>query len=142
MKSGRQHPPVTESRRKEAKHRMLRLINYLKPYWKSVLVILVLTLAGVFSELFLPRLMGNIVDIGVTTGDLPYIYATGLRMVIIAVLGTVSMVLSSYLSARAATAYGRDLRAAVFTRVERFSLNEFNQLGTASLITRTTNDIN
>lgn len=121
---------------------MIRLINYLKPYWKSVLVILVLTLAGVFSELFLPRLMGNIVDIGITSGDLPYIYGTGLRMVIIALLGTGSMVLSSYLSARVATAYGRDLRAAVFTQVERFSLSEFNQMGTASLITRTTNDIN
>ncbi len=121
---------------------MLRLISYLKPYWKSVLVILVLTLAGVFSELFLPRLMGNIVDIGITNGDLPYIYGAGLRMVIIAVLGTGSMVLASYLSARAATGYGRDLRAAVFSQVERFSLSEFNQMGTASLITRTTNDIN
>ncbi len=121
---------------------MLRLLNYLKPYWKSVLVIMVLTLAGVFSELFLPRLMGSIVDIGITNQDLPYIYSTGLRMVIIALLGTVSMVLSSYLSARAATAYGRDLRGAVFTQVEGFSLSEFNQMGTASLITRTTNDIN
>lgn len=121
---------------------MLRLFNYLKPYWKSVLVTLVLTLAGVFSELFLPRLMGNIVDIGVTGQDLPYIYETGLRMIIIALLGTVSMVLSSYLSAKSATAYGRDLRAAVFAQVEGFSLSEFNQLGTASLITRTTNDIN
>lgn len=120
---------------------MFRLINYLKPYWKSVLVIMVLTLAGVFSELFLPRLMGNIVDIGITNGDLPYIYGTGLRMVVIALLGTASMVLSSYLSARAATAYGRDLRAVVFAKVESFSLKEFNQLGTASLITRSTNDI-
>lgn len=127
--------------RKEVMRPMIRLMKYLKPYWKSVLVILGLTLAGVFSELFLPRLMGNIVDIGITNGDLPYIYGTGLRMVVIALLGTISMVLSSYLSARAATAYGRDVRAAVFAKVEGFSMSEFNQMGTASLITRTTNDI-
>ena len=120
---------------------MIRLMRYLKPYALQVAGVLILTLAGVFSELFLPRLMGNIVDRGVATGDLSYIYRTGGLMLIIAFLGTTATVISRYMSAKAAVAFGRDLRSDVFKKVESFSLNEIDKMGTSSLITRTTNDV-
>ncbi|MDY0257808.1 ABC transporter ATP-binding protein [Gudongella oleilytica] len=120
---------------------MIRLMRYLKPYALQVAGVLILTLAGVFSELLLPRLMGNIVDRGVATGDLKYIYRTGGVMLAIAILGTAATVISRYMSSKAAVAFGRDLRSDVFKTVESFSLNEIDKMGTSSLITRTTNDV-
>jgi ATP-binding cassette subfamily B protein len=116
-------------------------MRYLKPYALQVAGVLILTLAGVFSELLLPRLMGNIVDRGVATGDLKYIYNTGGVMLAIAILGTAATVISRYMSSKAAVAFGRDLRSDVFKTVESFSLNEIDKMGTSSLITRTTNDV-
>lgn len=116
-------------------------MRYLKPYAFQVAGVLILTLAGVFSELLLPRFMGNIVDRGVATGDLGYIYRTGGTMLAVAVLGTAATVVSRYMSSKAAVAFGRDLRSDVFKTVESFSLNEIDKMGTSSLITRTTNDV-
>lgn len=121
---------------------MIKLMKYLKPYALQVITVLILTLAGVFAELLLPRFMGNIVDKGITTGDLPYIYKTGGLMLVVTVLGTAATVISRYMSAKASMAYGRDLRSDVFKRVESFSMNEIDKMGTSSLITRTTNDVN
>ncbi len=120
---------------------MLKLMRYLKPYVATITLVLVLTLAGVFSELLLPRLMGNIVDKGVAEGDLQYIYKTGVMMLLISIVGTAATVISRYLSSKAALAFGRDLRSDVFKKVEGFSMNEIDKIGTASLITRTTNDV-
>ncbi|MDX9917376.1 MAG: ABC transporter ATP-binding protein [Gudongella sp.] len=120
---------------------MLKLMRYLKPYVATITLVLVLTLAGVFSELLLPRLMGNIVDKGVAEGDLQYIYRTGVMMLLISIVGTAATVTSRYLSSKAALAFGRDLRSDVFKKVEGFSMNEIDKIGTASLITRTTNDV-
>ncbi len=86
--------------------------------------------------------MGDIVDNGIIKGDIPYIFSIGGKMFIVALLGALSMVLASYLSSKSAMSYGRDLRREVFTKVEGYSLSEFNKIGTSSLITRTTNDIN
>jgi ATP-binding cassette subfamily B protein len=85
--------------------------------------------------------MSDIVDIGVVKGDINYIIRTGGRMILFAVIAMISSVLGSYLAAKVATGFGRDLRTKVFTKVESFSLEEFDEKGTASLIIRTTNDI-
>ncbi|HOK63537.1 MAG TPA: ABC transporter ATP-binding protein [Soehngenia sp.] len=121
---------------------MIKLFKNLKPYWKNVVGVLTFTMIGVLCELFLPRLMGNIVDKGVVNGDINYILKTGIKMVVFAVIGTCSMIVSAYLSSKAATGFGKDLRRMVFTKVEGFSLNEMEKIGTSSLITRTINDIN
>lgn len=120
---------------------MMKLFRFLKPYWKSVIGVLALIFVQSFSELYLPTLMADIVDIGVVRGDTKYIVKVGSLMMLIATLGTLAAITASFLSSRTATAFGRDLRGQVFKRVEAFSLNEFNKIGTSSLITRTTNDI-
>lgn len=121
---------------------MLKLFRFLKPYRHQILGVTVFTLASVFSELYLPTLMGDIVNNGIVKGDTNYILRVGGTMLIFALLATLSMIISSYLSSKTSMGFGRDLRNKVFTQVEGYSLNEFDKIGTASLITRTTNDIN
>lgn len=86
--------------------------------------------------------MADIVDVGIVNGDTDYIIRVGVRMLLIAGLGAVCAIVASLLSSKTATGFGRDLRSKVFSKVEGFSLEEFDEFGTPSLITRTTNDIN
>lgn len=105
------------------------------------MAILVLLFFQSLAELYLPTLMADIVDTGIVKGDTQYILRIGGVMLLVTGASAICLVLSSYLSAKTATGLGRDLRTRMFSRVESFSLHEFNQFGTATLITRTTNDI-
>lgn len=120
----------------------MKLFRLLKPYRLFVAAVLVLVFFQTLSELYLPTLMSDIVDTGVVKGDTPYIWKVGLFMLFIALLGMVCSVAASYFSAKAASGFGKTLRGKVFNHVSYFSLEEFDKVGTASLITRTTNDIN
>lgn len=120
---------------------MSRLLVYLKPFRGFVALVLVLVFLQSLSELILPTLMADIVNIGIQTGDTPYILKMGGWMLLVAALGALCTIIASYYSAKAATGFGRDLRSQLFARVSGFSQQEFDKLGTASLITRTTNDI-
>ncbi|WP_091230493.1 ABC transporter ATP-binding protein [Fontibacillus panacisegetis] len=121
---------------------MMKLFRFLKPYRLFVAAVLVLVFFQTLSELYLPTLMSDIVDTGVVKGDTPYIWKVGLFMLVIALLGMVCSIAASYFSAKAASGFGKTLRGKVFNHVSNFSLEEFDKVGTASLITRTTNDIN
>ena len=120
---------------------MIKLLKNLKPYTLLIIGVIGFVFLQSLSELYLPTLMSDIVDIGVVKGDINYIIRTGGWMILFAVLAMISSVLGSYLAAKVATGFGRDLRTKVFTKVESFSLEEFDEKGTASLIIRTTNDI-
>ncbi|SDF57482.1 ATP-binding cassette, subfamily B [Fontibacillus panacisegetis] len=120
----------------------MKLFRFLKPYRLFVAAVLVLVFFQTLSELYLPTLMSDIVDTGVVKGDTPYIWKVGLFMLVIALLGMVCSIAASYFSAKAASGFGKTLRGKVFNHVSNFSLEEFDKVGTASLITRTTNDIN
>lgn len=120
---------------------MIKLLKYLKPYSMSVIAALGLIFLQVIAELLLPTLMANVVDVGVVNGDTSYIFKIGGLMIIIAILGTICAVVASFLSSKTSMAFGRDVRDQLFRRAEDFSLNEFDKIGTSSLITRTTNDI-
>ncbi|WP_276352060.1 ABC transporter ATP-binding protein [Cohnella caldifontis] len=121
---------------------MLQLFRELKPYRLTVAAVLLMVLLQSLSELYLPTLMSDIIDKGVVEQDIPYIWKIGGFMLLVTLVGAVVSVLASYFSAKAASGFGRLVRGKVFAHVERFSLQEFDGLGTASLITRTTNDIN
>lgn len=121
---------------------MKKTFSYLSSYKKVIAVIFLLVFIQALSQLFLPTLMGDIVDNGVVAGDVPYIWKIGFVMLLVTLAGVLVTVLSSYYTARVATGFSRDLREAIFTHVSKFTLNEFDKMGTASLITRTTNDVN
>lgn len=120
---------------------MFKLFRLLKPYKASVIAIITLMLLQSLAQLYLPTLLADIVDVGVVKGDIPYILRFGAYMLLVAMGAMVCVIIASYLLARTATGFGRDLRRTLFTHVESFSLHEFDKLGTSSLITRTTNDI-
>lgn len=120
---------------------MIKLLKNLKVYKWAVLAVLVLVFAQSMSDLYLPTLMADIIDKGVVVGDTGYIWKIGAVMLGITALGATAAIAASYYSSKAAMGLGRDIRRKVFNHVERFSLQEFDQVGTASLITRTTNDI-
>ncbi|WP_423802349.1 ABC transporter ATP-binding protein [Neobacillus sp. SAB-20_R2A] len=120
---------------------MLKLAKFLKPFQFPVMFVLVLVLLQSLSELYLPTLMADIVDKGVVTGDTHYIWKIGGFMLLVAAGGMICSVSASFFSAKAASGFGKLLRSKIFSHVGDFSLQEFDQFGTASLITRTTNDI-
>ena len=120
---------------------MLKLFRYLKPYWILVAAVLLLVFFQTLSELYLPTLMSDIVDKGVVKGDTDYIWRIGGLMLLVALGGMACSIGASFFSAKSASGFGRLLRGKLFKHVSNFSLEEFDKVGTASLITRTTNDI-
>ena len=119
---------------------MLTLFRLLRPFRSSLAIVLALALAQSLANLYLPRLMADIVDHGIVPGDTTRILEIGGLMLLVAVLGTACAVASSYFASRTATGFGRVLRERIFDRIARFSLHQFDHFSTASLITRTTND--
>jgi len=120
---------------------LLKLMRYLRPYQILIVLVLTLILFQSLSELYLPTLMADIIDKGVVNQDTPYIWKIGGLMLLVAALGTICSIAASYYSAKVSMSFGKDLRHKVFSHVENFTLQEFDRFGTASLITRTTNDI-
>lgn len=121
---------------------MIRLFRYLKPYFWSVMSVLLFLFMQAMAELYLPTLMSEVVNNGMMKGDTGYIWKYGTYMLLVALASSFCAIVSSFISAKVALALGRDVRSIVFKRVESYSLHEFDKIGTASLITRTTNDIN
>ncbi|MCX5779582.1 MAG: ABC transporter ATP-binding protein [Firmicutes bacterium] len=120
---------------------MLSLFRYMKPYAAQLVAVVVFLFAGSMAELYLPTLMADVVNNGMLKGDTGYIWRFGGYMLIVALGSGFCAIAGSYLSSIIGMGFGRDTRNRVFSRVESFSLYEFDKLGAASLITRTTNDI-
>jgi ATP-binding cassette subfamily B protein len=103
--------------------------------------VVVLQLTQSVAALFLPTLNAAIIDQGVATGDTGYIWRTGAVMLAVSLLQIAGQVGATWFGARAAMAFGRDLRQAIFDRALSFSAKEMNSFGAPSLITRNTNDV-
>ncbi len=119
---------------------MVRLSRFLLPASIPILLVFGLVFLQSLANLYLPTLLADIIDNGIVKGDTNYIWTTGGFMLLIAAGGTVCAVISSFFAARVAIGFGRRVRAKLFAHVQRFTLHEFDTVGTASLITRTTND--
>lgn len=120
---------------------MVRLAKYLKPYTLALVALLVLVYGQVVADLELPAYMADIVNKGVIGQNTPLIWNTGFIMLAIALAGAACSVAVGFLAARIATGFATNIREKLFARVESFSLGEFDKFSTASLITRSTNDI-
>lgn len=120
---------------------MLKIYRNLKPYIFHLIGIIALVFLQVMSDLYLPTIMSDIIDSGVMKEDVNYILREGIFMLLISGGGAVCAVIASLLSARVSIGLGKILRNSIFEQVESFSLREFDQFGSSTLITRTTNDI-
>ncbi len=119
--------------------RLLR--SYLRPYRTPLALLLLLQLAQTIATLYLPTLNADIIDKGVIVHNTHYILTTGAVMLAITVAQIGCAIGAVYFGARTAMALGRDLRHGLFSHVQKFSDREVNHFGAASLITRTTNDV-
>jgi ATP-binding cassette, subfamily B, multidrug efflux pump len=119
---------------------MVKLFRLVRPYRTYVAIVLVLALAQSLGFLLLPRLMADIVDKGIVRGDQRAILETGGLMLLVSIVATFCAVAVSYYSAKVSTGFGKILRGTIFARVEDFSIHQFDRFGSASLLTRTTND--
>jgi ATP-binding cassette, subfamily B, multidrug efflux pump len=117
------------------------LVRYLARYRWLLVGVLVFQFASAMAALYLPRLNADIIDNGVTAGDIDYIWSHGVLMLVIALGQIVASVIATFFAARAAMAVGRDIRGDVFEKVSGFSEREVTQFGAGSLITRNTNDV-
>ncbi len=117
------------------------LRRFLAPYRRLLARVLVLQLVGTMAALYLPSLNASIIDRGVARGDTDFIWRTGGVMLAVSLVQIVCAVAATYLGARTAMSFGRDVRGAVFDRVLAFSSRELNSFGAPSLITRNTNDV-
>ena len=115
--------------------------TYLRPYVWPVVLVLGLLLIQALGNLYLPDLNADIINNGIARGDNDYILQTGALMLGVTALLGVAAVIGVYWGARVAMGFGRDLRSAIFAKVETFSQVEVNPFGPASLITRNTNDV-
>ncbi|MGW7194798.1 ABC transporter ATP-binding protein [Streptomyces chryseus] len=121
---------------------LIRLLRaHLRPYKKPVALLVLLQLLQTSATLYLPTLNADIIDNGVVAGDTGYILEFGGVMIAVSVVQVVCNIGAVYYGARTAAALGRDVRAAVFDRVQSFSAREVGHFGAPSLITRTTNDV-
>ncbi|NKY88938.1 ABC transporter ATP-binding protein [Nocardia veterana] len=121
---------------------LIRLLRaFLAPYRTQLVGVVVLQLISVIAMLYLPSLNADIIDNGVTKGDIGYIWTTGLWMLLVSGVQILASAGSVYLGAQAAMGAGREMRAALLHRVGTFSAREVGIFGAPSLITRNTNDV-
>lgn len=121
---------------------MRNFLKFLKPYKWWVLLTIVFIALQSLSDLYLPDLNATIIDEGVMKGDVGTILLFGGVMLLVTLLVGVCTLGTTYFSTKASLAYGRDMRLALFTKVQSFSQSDLDHFGTPSLITRTTNDVN
>lgn len=117
------------------------LRTYLKPYSRALLAVVVLQFLGTIAALYLPTLNADIIDNGVAKADTTYILQVGGVMLAVTLVQVACAIGAVWFGARSAMGFGRDTRAAIFSRVGRFSAREVTRFGAPSLITRTTNDV-
>ena len=120
---------------------MFKLSKYLRPYWWQCLLLVLAMGIQTYLTLQLPTLMAEIVNNGITTGDESLIINVGLKMLGFAIVASLFALITHYYSAKVGSAFTRDLRADFYAKVLSFSITETDDFSTASLITRTTNDI-
>ena len=121
--------------------KLIKLVSYLKPYWKESIFSIVLLIATVFMDLAIPRLVQRIIDIGIAKSDMKVVISTSLLMLGISILGTLFSIGNNTLSVKAGEGFARDLRSDLFLKIQQFSYGNVDRIKTGNLIVRLTSDI-
>jgi len=120
---------------------MIKLLKMAKPYLPYIILSLILLLAQSIAELFLPTLNASIINDGIAKGNTTVIWQLGGIMLLVTIVMAACAILVSFFSARTSMRFGRDLRKALFYKVQSLSQQEMDTFSTPSLITRGTNDV-
>lgn len=121
---------------------MLKLLRYLKKYTVQCIIAPLFKLLEVCFELMVPLIVSSVIDIGIYKENTDYIVKMVLVLVAFAVTGLSCTLIAQYFSAKAAVGFGCDLRAKLFRKIESFSYSQLDKIGTSTLLTRLTGDIN
>lgn len=117
-------------------------MSYMRPYRNECVLAPIFKLLEALLELFVPLVVASIIDVGISGGDVPYILKMCLLLVALAILGLSVSITAQYFSARAASLYSRDVKAALFRKIESLGKADLDKVGEATLITRMTSDMN
>lgn len=120
---------------------MSKIFKILLPFWWQILLLFAGLVIQVNANLNLPSIMAHIIDTGIPQGDMSYIWSQGGLMILYALSGGVGMIITGFFASRIGAGFGRALREELFRHILSFSITEIDKFNTASLITRTTNDI-
>ena len=121
---------------------MFKLLPYLKNYKKEVVIGPIFKLLEAIFELMVPLVMAKIIDIGVKNSDYNYVIKAGIALLVLGFLGLFCALVCQYSAAKASQGFGTDLRNDLFSHINSLSHSEIDMIGTSSLITRLTNDVN
>ena len=120
---------------------MKKLLPYLRPYLAFTIIAPLFMLLEVWMDILSPMYMSSIINDGVAVGDTQHIIYTSVKMVAVAIIGVIGGVGNMYFSTKAGYGFAKELRAAVYRKIQSFSFANIDQFKTGSLVTRTTNDI-
>lgn len=120
---------------------MLKVLKYLKLYKKTAVLAVIFIIFNNITSLILPLMLSNIINNGVTDGDIGYIIKIGGYMLLVSAFGIATSIAGSYFSSKASMGYGMTLRREIFTKIEGLSQGDIDSIGVPSLITRSTNDV-
>lgn len=121
---------------------MKLILRFLKPYWKSLIIILLAIIVDVLCFLLIPTITANMINIAVQNGELNLIIKKGIVMFSISLISGLVALLGSWICARLSSNIGRDIRNAIYDKSLTFSQSDFEKFGAASMVTRTMNDVN
>lgn len=121
---------------------MKLILRFLKPYWKSLIIILLAIIIDVLCFLLIPTITANMINIAVQNGELNLIIKKGIVMFSISLISGLVALLGSWICARLSSNIGRDIRNAIYDKSLAFSQSDFEKFGAASMVTRTMNDVN
>lgn len=121
---------------------MKKLLVYLKAYKKETILAPLFKMLEASFELFVPLVIAAIIDTGIENKDVPYIVRMAIVLVALAIVGLTCSLTAQYFSAKAAVGFAAKLKSALFAHIESLSFKEIDTLGTSTLITRMTSDIN
>lgn len=120
---------------------MKLILKFLKPYWKSLIIILFAIIVDVFGGLLIPTITANMINLAVSNAELNLIIQKGFIMLIISIIAGCAALLGSFISAKLSSNMGRDIRNAIYDKSLTFSSSDFDKFSTGSMITRTINDV-
>ena len=121
--------------------KLLKFFTYIKPYWKQALLAMILLVCVVFMDLAIPRLVQRIIDDGIYQSNMAIVTSTTLMMLGISVLSTLFSIGNNTLSVQVGEAFARDLREAIFVKIQELTYGNLDQLRTGDLIVRLTSDV-
>ena len=121
---------------------ILRILTFVRPYWRTSAFAVVMLIASVLADLTIPTLIQRIIDQGITPKDIGVIIMTAVLMIGVALFEAAATIGNTFLAVRVAQGFAADVRSAVFHKIQRFSFGNLDRFQTGQLIVRLTSDVN